>query len=408
MFKIIYNIVIYFTLIFSLYYVILATFAFRKKKSNNIKGKINHFAILIAARNEEKVIAELIKSLKNQNYDEDSFKIYVIINNCTDNTLNVARENGAEIINCEQNINCKGEALRYAFEYLKGDRSIDAYLIFDADNVVHPDFLTHMNASLNNGFKVAQGMRETKNLGKSWISSSYAIYYYLQNFFISKARKNVGLSTTINGTGFMVKKELLDTMGFNTKTLTEDIEFSALCILNKIKIDFVEEAITYDEQPISFRVSWNQRMRWTKGTLQCLKLYAFKLIKNFFKTFIISNIDVLFLYMAPLLQIISFAVILIDIVIQLVNLEFLQFINIYFYKNAASMLISYLIVIISSTFVVLYNKHKIKEALSGIVLFVVFIFSWLPINIVCIFKRKVVWKSIKHDSTISIKELMKK
>lgn len=408
MFKIIYNIVIYFTLIFSLYYVILATFAFRKKKSNNIKGKINHFAILIAARNEEKVIAELIKSLKNQNYDEDSFKIYVIINNCTDNTLNVARENGAEIINCEQNINCKGEALRYAFEYLKGDRSIDAYLIFDADNVVHPDFLTHMNASLNNGFKVAQGMRETKNLGKSWISSSYAIYYYLQNFFISKARKNVGLSTTINGTGFMVKKELLDTMGFNTKTLTEDIEFSALCILNKIKIDFVEEAITYDEQPISFRVSWNQRMRWTKGTLQCLKLYAFKLIKNFFKTFSISNIDVLFLYMAPLLQIISFAVILIDIVIQLVNLEFLQFINIYFYKNAASMLISYLIVIISSTFVVLYNKHKIKEALSGIVLFVVFIFSWLPINIVCIFKRKVVWKSIKHDSTISIKELMKK
>lgn len=408
MFKIIYNIVIYFTLIFSLYYVILATFAFRKKKSNNIKGKINHFAILIAARNEEKVIAELIKSLKNQNYDEDSFKIYVIINNCTDNTLNVARENGAEIINCEQNINCKGEALRYAFEYLKGDRSIDAYLIFDADNVVHPDFLTHMNASLNNGFKVAQGMRETKNLGKSWISSSYAIYYYLQNFFISKARKNVGLSTTINGTGFMVKKELLDTMGFNTKTLTEDIEFSALCILNKIKIDFVEEAITYDEQPISFRVSWNQRMRWTKGTLQCLKLYAFKLIKNFFKTFSISNIDVLFLYMAPPLQIISSAVILIDIVIQLVNLEFLQFINIYFYKNAASMLISYLIVIISSTFVVLYNKHKIKEALSGIVLFVVFIFSWLPINIVCIFKRKVVWKSIKHDSTISIKELMKK
>ena len=39
----------------------------------------------------------------------------------------------------------------------------DAYIIFDADNIVHPDFLFHMNHSLNCGYKLAQGFRDSKN-----------------------------------------------------------------------------------------------------------------------------------------------------------------------------------------------------------------------------------------------------
>ena len=386
----------------------MAIFAFKKTKKYKANGKINYFAILIAARNEEKVITELIKSLENQNYDREKYEIDVIINNCTDNTPKIVSKTKANIINCDVPVTCKGDALKYAFNKLKNNKKIDAYLVFDADNVVHPDFLKHMNDSLNSGFKVAQGTRETKNLGKSWISSSYAIYFYLQNFLISRSRKNLKLSATINGTGFMVKKDLIDEMGFNTKTLTEDIEFSALCALNKVKIDYVEEAITYDEQPSSFAVSWHQRMRWTKGTFECLKLYGWKLIKNFFKTLCLTNVDMLFIYLAPVVQISTFVVIIIDIIMQLVNIGIIEFLTLYITNNIASILTSYLIVIFVSIFVVIYNKHKVKEALSGIILFMIFVFTWIPINIVCIFKRKLAWIHIEHDTNLSINDVLKK
>ena len=70
---------------------------------------------------------------------------------------------------------------------------IDAYIIFDADNVVDKNFLKHMNNSLNNGYLVAQGFRDTKNVSDNWISSSYALYYYIQNYFFNKARTLINM-----------------------------------------------------------------------------------------------------------------------------------------------------------------------------------------------------------------------
>ena len=104
-----------------------------------------------------------------------------------------------------------------------------------------------MNRSLNSGFRVAQGFREAKNPADNWISGSYAIFYLFQNVFFNHTRRKMRLSASINGTGFMIKKELIDEVGFDTKTLTEDVEFSGLCALRNEKIDFVEGAITYDE-----------------------------------------------------------------------------------------------------------------------------------------------------------------
>ncbi len=406
MFKTVFYIVVYICLFYSLYYGIMAIFAFfktKKYKESNIK---NTFAILIAARNEENVIGYLIDSLKVQNYDKDKYEIYVIVNNCTDDTLKVSKEHGAKVIECKKS-KCKGDALSYAFNYLK-NRKIDAYLIFDADNVVHPDFLKYMNISLNSGYKVAQGTREIKNINGNWLSASCAIYYYLQNFFFSRARKNLGLSASINGTGFMIKKEVIDTIGFDTKSLTEDIEFTGICALKGIKIDYAEKAITYDEHPTSFNVSWKQRMRWTKGSLQCLRMYTFELIKNFFKTFSLTNIDIIFLYICPMVQVGSFAALFAKLIYDICSNTLVDFIDMYFVNNALSLVVSYLSFVVVAAFVVKYNKHKIRDFLSGVLLFSLFIFTWLPINIVCLFKRKLAWAPIVHKNNISINEIIEK
>ena len=164
---------------------------------NNIKSKKHKFAILIAARNEEKVILNLIKSLNKQKYPNALYKTYVILNNCTDNTKEVVLKTNANILEVN-NISSKGEALKYAYNYLSNDNTIDAYVIFDADNIVDNNFLNSMNESLNNGYNVVQGFRKTKNINDNWLSSSYAIMYYIQGLFINKARFNLGNSKLRN------------------------------------------------------------------------------------------------------------------------------------------------------------------------------------------------------------------
>ena len=74
------------TSFYLLYFVIMAIGIFKKKKEKVLVDKKNNFAVIIAARNEEAVIANLIKSLKKQNYPKEHYEIYVIVNNCTDNT----------------------------------------------------------------------------------------------------------------------------------------------------------------------------------------------------------------------------------------------------------------------------------------------------------------------------------
>ena len=245
-----------FSLIYLGYFVVTSVGIFKKKKNNIVSSKKNFFAVIIAARNEEDVIGKLIDSLKKQNYSSKYFDIYVIANNCTDNTFEVAKMAGAKTILCTEKVSTKGEVLKYAFDILKDNDKIDAYAIFDADNIVHPDFLSKMNDMINSGYSVAQGFRDTKNTSDNWLTSSYAILYYLQSLFLNESRYNLGKSSFLNGTGFIIKKEVIDKHGFNPKTVTEDVEFTAMCAINNEKIGFATEAITYDEQVSRFDVSW--------------------------------------------------------------------------------------------------------------------------------------------------------
>lgn len=377
----------------------------RKKFKINENGNINHFAILIPARNEENTIGNLLESLINLNYPKDKYNIYVIPNNCTDNTRETASKYNVNIIDCKVKTKTKADVLRYAFSELKENEQIDAYIIFDADNVVDQNFLVYMNQSLNNGYKVAQGFRDAKNPNDNWLSSSYTIFYLYQNIFFNHTRKTFDLSASINGTGFMIKKNLIDKDGFSTKTLTEDVEFTGLCALRKEKIDFVEQAITYDEHPVKFKESWKQRKRWTSGILECMKLYSFKLIINYFKTGNLSSLDVALVYLAPIMQILNFINMILLIMLKYAGIELNNMFSYYYASLITLFLISYLAGIATELFVLKYKGKKIKSLTSGILLFPFFIFTWIPINILCLLKKQTNWEEIKHNRNVKIDEI---
>lgn len=405
-FLIIYYVIDIFIFAYLLYYIITGIFAFfGRKKIFKYRTK-KKIAVVIPARNEENVIAILIDSLKNQNYPKKSYDIFVVPNNCSDNTKDISIESGAKIIDINFEVKNKGDVLKYSFGYLNSNYDYDAYCIFDADNIVHPDFLRNMNNALCSGFNVAQGYRDSKNPRDTWISSCYALFYYIQNLFFNQARMNIGWSSSINGTGFMVAKSVIQKYGFNTKTVTEDIEFSALCALNNEKIAFVKEAITYDEQPLGFITSIKQRMRWSFGTIECLKLYFITLITNAFKNKVPQSFDMAIFFFAPIFQLITFFIVIITIVFNIFNFDNSLLINNIYNSKMISLIFGVVGSIFISLLVVIFDKKKLKNIFKGMFTLSIFMLTWVPINIVCIIKKDFYWEPIKHIRKLDINSVI--
>ena len=386
--------------IYSTYFIITGWLGITLKNKVVFKStkKNNKFAILIPARNEESVISNLIDSLKKQNYPDNKYIIYVIPNNCTDKTKDIAKKSGANVLECTVPTKTKGDVLKFAFDKLKKEKSIDAYVIFDADNVVHPDFLKKMNECLEAGYNCAEGFRDAKNPSDNWLSGSYNLFYLYQNIFFNRARGSFNASCSINGTGFMVRKSYIEKVGFETYTLTEDIEFTGQCALRHEPIAFVEDAITFDEYPIKFGASWRQRKRWSAGSLECRKRYSWKLFKDFIKTGRMSSFDMSIVYWGPIILILNFFNILVRIGLVL------------FHYPGVTMwliLIAYLVTELLQVFMLLYKKKKILPVLPGIILFPLFIYTWVPINCLCLVKKQTKWEQINHNRNVDINKLIK-
>ena len=267
------------------YYLVLGIFGIYKKKETKNYTPKNSFAMIVAAHDEEVVIAKLIESMQKQNYPKELYDIFVIADNCTDKTAEIARSYGVTV--CER-VNAekrgKGYALEWMFEKLFNmEKQYDAVTIFDADNIVHKDFLKEMNSKLQEGYKVVQGYIDSKNPDDSWIAASYSIAFWSQNRLFQLSRNNVGLSNQIGGTGFAIATDTLKEYGWGAACLTEDLEFTCKMIMNNQKVGWAHDAKIYDEKPLKLKQSWVQRRRWMQGFTDVASRYCFKLIKKSIK-----------------------------------------------------------------------------------------------------------------------------
>ena len=177
-----------FTLVFqisvftiTIYYLILSLFGLYKRRDDGAKrfAPKHTFALLVAAHNEEMVIAKIIESLKDIDYPKDMYDIFVIADNCEDNTASIARKYNVNVF--ERKVpdkKGKGYALEWMFNKIfKMDKQYDSIAVFDADNLVSKNFLMEMNYKLCQGYKVVQGYIDSKNPNDSWITGSYSISF---------------------------------------------------------------------------------------------------------------------------------------------------------------------------------------------------------------------------------------
>ena len=389
MLDVIYDIFSFVCSFFALYFGLISIFCiFGKRKENDTDNKLK-FAVLIAARNEEECIQNSINSLKSQDYPKELLDIYVIPNNCTDDTEIVSKKAGANIISPPEYVKNKGLALKFAMDYLQDE--YDAFVVFDADNEVNSDFILSMNKTLNNGYRVAKSRIIAKNRNQSWVATCYDIHFCTANQFLNRARVRLGLSARIIGTGFAVKTEFLKEIGgFNTQTITEDAEFFAICALNGEKVGFCENAIAYDEQPLDFKTSLVQRRRWMSGIMQVFDYKKTQLLKGVVhkKTSAYSFdalVQLSFCYVQALLP---FAIVI------LFFSSPTTFINDVILLSTKGYLC-----IISTAILVLSLEKRFEFSINiilGILLYPFFVLSFIPLQTISIFKKTTQWREIKH------------
>ena len=392
--------------IYWLYQFIISLCSFVKIKEKPLKEDKQHrFMTIIPAHNEEKVVVNLIESLKKLDYPKDLYDIYVIADNCTDKTAEVAKKAGAIVYErFDEAHKTKGHALQWFLaQKIEEDAPYDAFCIFDADNIVDENFLKVMNKKLCQGEEVVQGYKDIKNPSDSWVSAGYAIFYWTMHRFYHLARYNIGLSPLMNGTGFMVKFDVIKPQGWNTKTLTEDIEFSLKRIIEGKKLGWARDAIVYDEQPVGFKQSWTQRSRWTVGHMQCLKEYTKPLAEAVVKNKTVMNFDGL-LYMLGTTPMLILTMVLVIVNIVLFAIGAMSGLN--FTIQMLKYIIPTLLVLPFMGLVVLYlEKKPIKPMIKGLLTYPIFMGSWLLINIKCLFKRDTEWKKIDHVNDKKIEDL---
>ena len=374
----------------------------KKDRPETLPAQPHRFAVLIPARNEEMVISGLIDSIHRQDYPTELIDIYVIADNCTDSTAARAIECGAKVIARFNNRQVgKGYALDYALKHIDhqvGLEYYDAFLVFDADNVLDCRFVEEMNRTFSDGYEVVTSYRNSKNYGDNWISAGYALWFIRESRYLNNSRMLLGTSCAVSGTGFLFSRQVMEsTNGWKFHLLTEDIEFSVHHILQGRKIGFCADAVLYDEQPVTFRQSWRQRLRWARGFLQVFRKYGFGLVKGIGKGHF-SCYDMSMTVMPA--YILTVGLIIAYLVGGVMSTaEGISFLPCLMYI-LQTFLGLYVVLFLVGVFTTITEWKRIHTTPLRKVLYTVtfplFMLTYIPISMVALFSRKVQWKPIEH------------
>lgn len=400
--------------VFYFYQFIYVLVPFLIKDRNEQKCVLHKYAVLISARNEAKVISALIESIKKQTYPGELVDIFVVADNCTDNTAEIARNAGATRV--WERFNKEAVGKGYAIDFLYSSileaygNVHDGFFIFDADNLLDSNYIAEMNKTFSQGYKIITSYRNSKNYDSNWISAGYALWFLRESKFLNNSRMLLGTSCAVGGTGFLFHREIIEKQGgWKFFLLTEDIEFTVHNVIQGERVGYCKTAVVYDEQPERFSQSWKQRLRWAKGFLQVFRNYGSDLIKGIFKNKSFACFDMTMTIVPAMVFTILTAIInVIYAIYRAVMGMSIGGILLLIFKAFASM---YLIIFAFGVVTTISEWDNINSStgkkIAYTFTFPIFMFTYIPITMVAIFKN-VKWEQIEHVRSKTIEEMGQK
>ncbi|RIX52837.1 glycosyltransferase [Paenibacillus nanensis] len=394
----------------AIYQFSLSLFGFLKNKSRKRHEPRKSFAVLVAAHNEEKVVGALIENLKKLDYPKELYDVFVICDNCTDGTAEIARSMG--VYACERkNYHLRGKG--YAIEWMLKElwsmpRQYDAVVMFDADNLVNPDFLRLMNDDLCEGHQVIQGYLDTKNPGDSWITAAYAITYWYCNRLWQLSRTNLKMSNFLGGTGMCFETNLLKEIGWGATSLVEDLEFSMRCVKRNVYPILNYDAKVYDEKPVSFRASARQRLRWMQGHFNVARNYFFPLLWAGIKERNLTKIDAAVYSVSVYNTLLGFlltAVMWIDMAVPAPDVIH----SVYNYLPWWLIAVAAAATVLQFPAAMMMEKVRNWKMYAHLLTLPFFLISWWPITFYAFFtQNNKTWSHTQHTRVVRIEEVQSK
>jgi len=277
------------------YLFLLAAFWWLRRPGTS--GKIppqKRFAILIPAHNEEAVITQCLKSVQNLNYYEQFYQTFVIADNCSDATAQIAQEHRATIWERQDSKKRgKGFALAWGLARLKLE-DFDAVVILDADCIVRENLLPAFNQRLLLGQQILQACDGIHNFRQSFLTYLLYLGNLVENFLFYGGRENLRLSSFLRGTGMCFSAALLQRQSWESFSETEDLEFSLKLLKEGISVNFVPETCVLAIQPTKFQTAYTQKRRWAKGTFSLIRRNFTKLLGQGIRKWKFSMVEAAF------------------------------------------------------------------------------------------------------------------
>ncbi len=379
--------------------------------------KQHSYAFFIAAHNEEAVIANLVKSIKDQDYPSELIDIFVVADACTDNTAQAARDAGA-IVYERNDLSRKGKSwvMDYGFDRILKEYpgKHEAFFIFDADNLLARDYVSVMNDAFDQGFLALTSYRNSKNFGSSWISAAYATWFMREARYLNNSRMICGTSCAVSGSGYLVSSKIIQGMhGWDFHTLTEDIQFATFCAIHGVRIGYAP-AEFFDEQPVTLKASIRQRMRWTKGFYQVLFTYGRHMLTSIAKFHRFAAYDMLMVIgPAMLLTLMCMLVNVTFIVVGALSHGFLATdaeIEMAFGSVIMMFAYMYLTFFAMGFFTTVTERKHIHcpqrwRVIANLFTFPLFMFTYIPLTVAALF-LKVDWVPTPHDVSVTLDQVL--
>ena len=361
--------------------------------SQEFSNNLPTLDILVAARDEQNVIARLVERLVNLDYPSEKLKIYVIDDGSEDNTPNILKQLSQKyeklnIIRRSKNAGGgKSGALNHALKFISGEW----VFILDADAQLKNDTLRRVLGFAQIGsWSAVQLRKSVLNTGKNFLTTCQGIEMAMDAYFQVGRLYSAGISE-LRGNGQLVRKEILLNCGsFNENTVTDDLDLSLRLILSQSKIGIFWDPPVMEEAVEDFSALFRQRQRWAEGGLQRFFDYGKELISS--KLTFIQKFDITYFF------ILQYALPIIALVDLIVCILFFKS-PIYWPVSLTAFTLS-----ASASWFGCHKRHEgpvLPNNLIKIILYLVYLSHWfIVIPLVTlkmsIFPKKIVWKKTIH------------
>ena len=390
--------------------LIVFSSSFLARLNNNFpkekRKQLNNFCILIPARDESKVIEDLLISIKNQTKKIPMKDVYIIVEKEDDPTTNFAQKYGATIfIRKRLDLKRKGYALDELIKDLEEKKIYyNAYFIFDADNILDKNYLAEMEKTYQEGYDIGSGYRNLKNGNDSIISACSGITFAFLNSNGNETKNKQSRNITLSGTGLYISGDLIKKWkSFPFHSLTEDYELTLYSIEHNLTSFYNKNACFYDEQPIKYKNTINQRTRWIKGYFSTRKEYIpkfKKLLKNNpnFGSLINEIVG-----MKPyIIMIIGAFLYILNQIITLIKVHSLRdpLTKLCFTKIILILMLAYILFAFMTAYIILKDKDKINMSyymqIKAILFSPLFFSTYVPCALKAFLKKEVKWEKVEH------------